>query len=1309
MRSGFSKNIRYLSALLLVIFMIGMLASLSLLPSFALSPFDDEAYLLEDADRISLYLDASNVFETKEDKIATMSRRMVVGNYELYVDATTGEVAVRNILTGQILTTNPYDAASAPDAVKQSLMDQVSLTFSTVQDNKEASFGSFKDSALRRQITVKNIRNGVRVEYVLGRVSSKQLIPGWVEYDRFVSMIQNPAKENCYSEEEYAAYKEANPSSPLTIEALREIRYNRLIGSNYSVINPDDPNITENMRNQLLRDYPCCKKPYKDYDGDGTQDAMRIVAIVRNLSERNRNSIESAVKQYTAYTFENLQEDTDLTGYPGEDSNPAVFRLALEYTLSADGLEVRLPANSIRYNEQNYRLNSVRVLPYFGASSNDFTGYTFIPDGSGTIVRNEELIADGKNQYTISGQIYGPDFAYHEITRFYNGKSEIMRLPVFGVVEDTVMKTYNLENRTGYVWIKNELTDANGGTVYYTEEDRIMQDALDKDGKLITTVAAYLSQFKYDSTDPTAAPIKEGSSLWDSPTYTEMDTLERYNTYVEAGKAPYIEVINYYLMAEALDSDGKVLTYKGNPVYVYVDEEGNVVEENERVEGVLKITEQLWYNGQPAYYNSDVPMDPSQLKPDTPVTPPEGGEEDPTQPDPEEPNPGEGTTEEGGDPTTPPADETTEETVEIKYYNNIPKTEEKYDEVAYEEVETVVPQGYFAIVTEGEALCTITSRHGGMDPANPTGGEHKYNSVYISAYPRPQDSYRLADAISVSNDSAVWTVVSERKYTGDYRIKYIMISDATYVETNDKGENQIKSYPYRASYVGMADVYREYLIKKGDLKPLTQVDDDIPLYLEALGKLWDTKVVATIPVTVDVPLTTFEDLQAIYKKLSEEDGIDHVNFKLTGFTKGGMFPYAANNAKFESVVGGNGDYEDMVNYCKEISSQSGKHLAIYPDFDFANVETVGAFDGFSALDDSSRTIDDRYASKRTYNITYQNFDYDFSIMVSPSVFMRLYEKFSKKIDKLGVSGIAVSTLGSELSSDFDSDDPYNREDSKRFTTELLSAMSEKYGKVMIDSGNAYALPYADHILNMPLDSSRYARAGASVPFMGMVLHGYVNYAGAPTGMASDIDRELLKIIENGAAPFFTVVYQNSSLLKDFTGLDKYYSVDFDICYDEIVEKYKILNEALADIQTATITDHRFLTGIRSLGANEQKTVNLMMEEGKQNFEQAVLDAHKAYNNRKALAERHGEEFTEVFEETYAYLATAETYAQHILEEFTESLDREINNSTIVMVEYTRKDGTTKSFILNYEPYEVTVVWNNVEYLIPVGGFATVGQ
>ena len=47
--------------------------------------------------------------DTPEKKLATMDLRLEKDGYQLYVDAYSGETAVKNIATGELLFSNPYD------------------------------------------------------------------------------------------------------------------------------------------------------------------------------------------------------------------------------------------------------------------------------------------------------------------------------------------------------------------------------------------------------------------------------------------------------------------------------------------------------------------------------------------------------------------------------------------------------------------------------------------------------------------------------------------------------------------------------------------------------------------------------------------------------------------------------------------------------------------------------------------------------------------------------------------------------------------------------------------------------------------------------------------------------------------------------------------------------------------------------------------------------------------------------------------------------------------------------------------------
>ena len=287
------------------------------------------------------------------------------------------------------------------------------------------------------------------------------------------------------------------------------------------------------------------------------------------------------------------------------------------------------------------------------------------------------------------------------------------------------------------------------------------------------------------------------------------------------------------------------------------------------------------------------------------------------------------------------------------------------------------------------------------------------------------------------------------------------------------------------------------------------------------------------------------------------------------------------------------------------------------------------FDGLSLKRDAIRTIDNRYTSKKQYSATQQRYISYYQMALSPAYIDRFYTKLLKNYDtflKEGPLGISLSTMGTDLNSDFDKDEPYNREDDKRFLSEALAAISSKEGiaGVMADGGNAYTLKYVDHLLNVSLESSNFMRASRSIPFVGMVLHGYVQFAGTPLNMEGDADYALLKAIENGASLYFVMSYRNTSILKEDYQLSRYYSINYNIWKDDVVSYYTKLNNVMKDLQTKLILNHEFITATRILDTDEiEAAIRAEMEENQKYEEQyeekTLMEQIKEIGDARAAA------------------------------------------------------------------------------------------
>ena len=476
--------------------------------------------------------------------------------------------------------------------------------------------------------------------------------------------------------------------------------------------------------------------------------------------------------------------------------------------------------------------------------------------------------------------------------------------------------------------------------------------------------------------------------------------------------------------------------------------------------------------------------------------------------------------------------------------------------------------GFLAIIEEGEALTKIASYHGG--------NQNDYNTVMMHLTPRPSDTYNLQESISVSG-LGERTVVSERKYLGSYKIRYVMLSDGDKAAQNGQKV-------YDASWLGMAIAYRDYLTNNGILQPLTNMDvsEDIPLYIESFGALETIERILSIPVTRMTALTTFEDVITMYEDL-ESEGITNINFKLTGFANGGMYYSVPKNLKFEKVVGKNKGFQALLDYAAS-KEAAGQTFGVFPDFDFAYIIDDTSFDGVNRSKHAAKTIDDRYASKRVYSATQQKYINYYDLVISPAYFSEFYEKLVDKYLKYdNINGISLGSFGNALNSDFDEDEAYNREDTKEYTIEAFEYISSKlYSdvEIMTAGGNAYTWKYVDHILEVALDSSRQSRSANAVPFIGVVLHGSIQFAGDPLNMEGDMQYAMLKAIENGASPYFVLSYRNTDSLKEDSYLSKYYSIRYDIWKEDLVSTYDTLNKALSDVQTKYIIDHEFIEAER---------------------------------------------------------------------------------------------------------------------------------
>ncbi len=555
--------------------------------------------------------------------------------------------------------------------------------------------------------------------------------------------------------------------------------------------------------------------------------------------------------------------------------------------------------------------------------------------------------------------------------------------------------------------------------------------------------------------------------------------------------------------------------------------------------------------------------------------------------------------------------------------------------------------GFFAVIEEGASLATLWSE---------IQINEKFAIAYATYQPYSSDTYDLSQTISVG-DLGNYKMTAESKYSGSYKTRINMLSDeklsAVYGNVN-----------YNASYVGMAQCYRELLKANGTISALADLGNDLPLYIEAFGSMEVTKKILSFPVEVALELTTFADIRTMYDQFADAKSVLHdkaveyqrmadaeekdialknlyednakqylaleekisnitnINFRLTGFANGGMEYTYPSRVKWDKVVGGKEGFEKLVSYAGDVSTKDGANLGIYPEFDFLYINNTSAFDGISQNKIASKLIDNRYANKQLYNAVTHTYETLFTKLVSADALAELYVKFNKDFSEFDIKSISVSTLGSDVNSNFNEKNSINRDEAQGYISDLLSAMRDDGYDIMVNKGNAYSIQYASHIIDAYIDSSHLTDASYTVPFFGMVLHGYVSYTGSALNYSGDPDYDILRSIESGASLYYILCYQNTEKMKENTDLNKYYGVSYINWFDKIVEQYNIINDAIGSLQTYEIVDHKLLKVERVINAEERekayaKLVNELVENIRA---QIQLRVNAAFDEMKANGE-----------------------------------------------------------------------------------------
>lgn len=371
-------------------------------------------------------------------------------------------------------------------------------------------------------------------------------------------------------------------------------------------------------------------------------------------------------------------------------------------------------------------------------------------------------------------------------------------------------------------------------------------------------------------------------------------------------------------------------------------------------------------------------------------------------------------------------------------------------------------------------------------------------------------------------------------------------------------------------YSALALFYRGYLIEKGLLNENPSLNKAPSVQIETVGLIYGTDgLLGLMPVKRAEVLTDFEQSQEIYRFFSES-GVKNITLCLSGWNKEGLLSQTPGTVNFASKLGGRKGFEAAV------SDIGNARISLPLNFAFYYGDSL--FDGYSPGEDSARYIDKSVASVYGYDVIsgWVKSDGKKTELVSPAKYSEFTDSYLKKLG--GDVAVDIGKVAGVLNSDYRDGTYIDRIKARDTVSEILSRMESAGWRLTAYTANQYALKYIDLIDGMSVNGNTDICFSKSVPFVPIVLHGYIEYNSDAANLGGNIQKTVLKSIEYGAGVHFVLNARLPENLYD-TEFSYLYDTDFIKKRDEVLEGCLKVQTALDGLNNIPIAEHSSENGV----------------------------------------------------------------------------------------------------------------------------------
>ncbi len=381
-------------------------------------------------------------------------------------------------------------------------------------------------------------------------------------------------------------------------------------------------------------------------------------------------------------------------------------------------------------------------------------------------------------------------------------------------------------------------------------------------------------------------------------------------------------------------------------------------------------------------------------------------------------------------------------------------------------------------------------------------------------------------------------------------------------------------YDNKASYVGIAEKYREYLEEQEAIKA---VEKENLLNLKLYGGIQTKKFVFGIPSGDMLVATTLEQAQEIISDVKESTGEAGINANLIGFGQNGNdIGVIAGNYKINSKFGNKKNMLSLTDYC------SSNGINLFMNFDMVRFNSDGG--GVNNLFGRAKSAIGDYTEQTYYDIVFltKNKMLPSHYLVTRSKFDEIAANIREASSKWNLSGISLDSLTSIVYSDYNDKAYFSAANFEKQSNMVVNGFKEEGYKIAGSQANAFIAGACDHVYDVPTKSSQYRAYTYDVPFYQIVFKGSVSMSVTSLNLATNAQTTLLKAVEGGSGLTYTLIGQyNTNLISSAQNVfygSLYWNDTIEAgVKDDIVKTVAEYKDFFYSVEGAKIANHKVIS------------------------------------------------------------------------------------------------------------------------------------